>query len=116
LALLPICILFFSSFVNPNEVGYIAKYYPDTVTGRLGGFVNAGGPGGAAVGVAIGAVLLCKYQSFLPNMNVKMALFILGAIAVWLVSPPKGFEDHLKSVNKISHINIDSYETDRQYL
>ena len=99
LTLLPIIVLFFSSFVNPNVVAYIARQYPDTVTGRLGGFVNAGGPGGAAVGVAIGSVLLSKYQSFLPNMNVLIFLFVVGAIAVWFVVPPKGFEAHMASVS-----------------
>lgn len=99
LTLLPVLVLFFSSFVNPNVVGYIARNYPDTVTGRLGGFVNAGGPGGAAVGVAIGSALLSKYQSFLPNMNVLTALFIVGAVAVWFVVPPKGFEAHLASIS-----------------
>ena len=99
LTLLPIIVLFFSSFVNPNVVGYIARNYPDTITGRLGGFVNAGGPGGAAIGVAIGSVLLSQYQSFLPNMNVLTVLFIIGAVAVWFVRPPKGFEAHLESVS-----------------
>jgi len=102
LTLLPVIVLFFSSFVNPNVVGYIARNYPDTVTGRLGGFVNAGGPGGSAVGVAIGSALLSKYQSFYPNMNVLTVLFIVAAIAVWFVVPPKGFEAHLASISNDS--------------
>jgi len=108
LTLLPVIVLFFSSFVNPNVVGYIARNYPDTVTGRLGGFVNAGGPGGAAVGVAIGSALLSKYQSFLPNMNVLTILFVVGAIAVWFVVPPKGFEEHLAIIAEDGKANAAS--------
>ncbi|QIB68710.1 MFS transporter [Aminipila butyrica] len=98
LVLVPIIVIFFSSFVNPNVVGFIARNYPDTITGRLGGFINAAGPGGAAIGVAIGSWLLSKYESFMPNMTVLTVLFVVAAMAIWFVKPPKGFEEHLNSI------------------
>ncbi|MBP2661127.1 MAG: rane protein, major facilitator superfamily [Firmicutes bacterium] len=82
LVILPIIILFFSAFVNPTVVGYIAKYYPNNITGRLGGYFTGFGSIGATGGVAIGAYLLHSYNSYIPNMDILSTLLALGAVVV----------------------------------
>jgi hypothetical protein len=42
-------------------------------------------------------------------MNVLIFLFIVGAIAVWFVVPPKGFEAHLASISNET-VNLERAE------
>jgi MFS family permease len=92
LVIVPCCILFFSSFVNPTVYGYLAKNYPAHITGKLGGFVMGLGVFGAAIGVALGSILLGTFNSYLPNMDVLTGLMFVGALIVWFLRKPKGFE------------------------
>jgi len=91
LIMIPVIILFFSSFVNPTVVGYIAKHYPDTITGRLGGYLTGVGSVGATLGVAVGSMLLHTFNSFIPNMNVLAGLMAMGAVVVLFLKKPKFF-------------------------
>ncbi len=100
LVVIPCIILFFSSFVNPTVMGFVAKNYPDTITGRLGGLITGLGIYGAAIGVAVGSVLLGKFNSYIPNMDVLAVLMCLGAIVVLFLRKPKGFEDHMNSISR----------------
>lgn len=95
LILVPCIILFFSSFVNPTIFGYIAKNYPDTIVGRLGGFVMFLSVFGATVGLAISSYLLHSTGLYIASMNVLGVVTLFGAIAVWALKPPKGFNVNL---------------------
>jgi MFS family permease len=91
LIMVPCGILFFSSFVNPTIFGYIAKHYPSTIAGRLGGFVMGVTIFGATTGLAISSYLLHRTGFYWASMDVLAGVTFAGAIIVLVLRPPKGF-------------------------
>jgi MFS family permease len=87
----PCAILFFSSFVNPTLYGYIAKHYPSSISGRIGGLVMGLTIFGATVGLGVSSTLLHKTGFYWASMNVLAGVTMLGAIAVLALRLPKGF-------------------------
>lgn len=88
----PCVVMFFSSFVNPAVVGYASKHYPSSITGRLGGLLIFFFTIGATAGQGISSVLLSKTESYTPPMLLMAIVTFAGALLVFALRPPKGFE------------------------
>ncbi len=102
LVLIPCSVLFFSAFVNPTVYGYIAKHYPVTISGRIGGLVMGVTIFGAAVGLAVSSMLLHKTGFYWASMDVLAGVTLFGALAVLGLRKPRGFnvaEEELERVN-----------------
>jgi hypothetical protein len=91
LILLPVLLLFFSSFVNPTIFGFIAKYYPQSVAGRLGGIVHGLAVLGAVLGLGVGSTLLHVTGSYYLPMTVMSSVIFFGGIMVSFMKVPKVF-------------------------
>jgi MFS family permease len=89
---IPCVVLFFSSFVNPTIFGYVAKHYPSTIAGRLGGFVMFFFVFGSTFGLGISSYLLSKTHSYSTPFLLLAVVTFLGAVTVLFLKPPKGFE------------------------
>lgn len=88
--ILGICVCavaFFSAFVNPQASGYIAKYYPEHITGTLAGltgisvFAVIAGPSVSAVAMQIAGY----HMSF----NILVGVAVIGAIVAIFLKPVK---------------------------
>jgi len=97
---LPCVVLFFSSFVNPTIFAYVAKHYPASIAGRLGGFIMLWFVFGATFGVGIGSYLLSKTGFYWAPMLLLAIVTFCGAIAVLFLKPPKGFESVYPETSK----------------
>jgi MFS family permease len=88
LILLPCGMLFFTSVVNPTIYGYIAKHYPDSVVGRLGGTATSLAAFGCVLGLAAGSTAL-HLTGFYTVSNIILAIVIViaGLSAIFLREP-----------------------------
>jgi MFS family permease len=89
---MPCVVLFFSSFVNPTIFGYVSKHYPSDIVGRLGGIMIFFFTIGSTVGQGISGALLSKTSSYSSSMILMAAICFVGALLVFVLRPPKGFE------------------------
>ena len=97
LILLPCGMLFFTSIVNPTIYGYIAKHYPNSSVGRLGGTATGLAAGGSVIGLAAGSTAL-HLTGFYTVSNIILAVVILiaGISAGFLKEPKiKAAEEYL---------------------
>jgi MFS family permease len=89
LILLPCGMLFFTSMVNPTIYGYIAKHYPNSSVGRLGGTATGLAAGGSVIGLAVGSTAL-HLTGFYTVSNIILAVVILIAgLAAGFLKEPK---------------------------
>jgi len=89
LILLPCGMLFFTSMVNPTIYGYIAKHYPNSSVGRLGGTATGLAAGGSVIGLAAGSTAL-HLTGFYTVSNIILAIVILIAgLAAGFLKEPK---------------------------
>ncbi len=88
----PCVVMFFSSLINPTIVGYASKHYPSSIMGRLGGFLMFFFAIGASIGQTISSVLLSETGSYTPPMMLMVIITFVGALLVFVLRPPKGFE------------------------
>ena len=88
---IPCGILFFAGFVNPTVFGYIAKHYPGSIAGKLGGLAMGLGVFGSVVGIGISAALLRAFNSYIPSMNAMGIVSVVGALVALGIRRPKGF-------------------------
>ena len=98
LILLPCGMLFFTSIVNPTIYGYIAKHYPDSVVGRLGGTATGLAAGGSVLGLAAGSTALHLTGHYtVSNIILAIVIFIAGTAAAFLKQPGiKPAEEYLR--------------------
>jgi MFS family permease len=98
LILLPCGMLFFTSIVNPTIYGYIAKHYPDSVVGRLGGTATGLAAGGSVLGLAAGSTALHLTGFYtISNIILAIVIFIAGTAAAFLRQPEiKPAEEYLR--------------------
>ncbi|MDF2656215.1 MAG: rane protein major facilitator superfamily [Bacillota bacterium] len=101
LILLPALMLFFSSFVNPTIFGFIAKHYPHSVAGRIGGIASGMAIVGAVLGLIVGsAVLHITGTYYIPMIIMACIIFIAGISVAFLEVPPKVFLVRSAQTNK----------------
>ncbi len=91
LIIVPSLMLFFSSFVNPTIFGFIAKHYPHTVAGRIGGITSGVAIVGAVLGLLVGSSILhITGTYYLPMFIMAVVIFVAG-ISVALLKVPEVF-------------------------
>lgn len=88
LILLPCGMLFFTSIVNPTIYGYVAKHYPDSAVGRLGGIATSLAAFGCVLGLAIGSAALHLTGFYtISNIILSIVIVIAGTSAIFLKEP-----------------------------
>jgi len=92
LILLPALMLFFSSFVNPTIMGFIAKHYPHSVAGRIGGIASGMAIVGAAIGLIVGSAILHVTGAYYIPMIVMAGVIFIAGVAVAFLEVPKVFQ------------------------
>jgi MFS family permease len=79
---------FFSAFINPQALGYIAKYYPKHITGSLGGLAIgiSGLAQMAGVATCSKAIQVSGYQM---SLSILVVVSIIGVIIALFLKPLK---------------------------
>jgi MFS family permease len=85
----PCAVLFFSSFLSPSVFGFIAKFFPASATGKVGGLVAAAATFGGAIGLGLSSVLLSKTGFYWAAMYVLAAVALAGAFIGLALKPPR---------------------------
>lgn len=83
---------FFYSFVVPQALGYLAKYYPRHITGKLGGLAWGIGIFGGAAGVAAGARALHVTGLYQMSINIMVGVCVVGLLIGMFLTPKKDTE------------------------
>jgi Na+/melibiose symporter-like transporter len=91
LVLLPASMLFLSSFVNPTIFGFIAKHYPHSVAGRIGGIASGLAIVGAVLGLIVGSTVLHITGAYYVPMIIMAGVIFIGGISVGFLKVPKVF-------------------------
>lgn len=95
-SLLFICLTlagFFLSFVNPQAFGFIAKYYPTHIVGKLGGMAMGIGVFGSTAGVAAGAYFLHSTKLYNMSIIIVSTVCIVGVISALFLNKPNAFKN-----------------------
>ncbi|NTW38665.1 MAG: MFS transporter [Cellulomonadaceae bacterium] len=89
LMLVILCVAaFFFAWINPNAMGYIAKAYPQSITGKLGGFAMGIGIFGGTAGVAAGAAALHATGLYTISIVIMSAVCASGIIVALFLKQP----------------------------
>ena len=92
-----IMIGFFAAVVNPQVCAFIAKNYPEHLSGKLAGLAMALFGFGATIGISAGSYALHTTGIYQMSINLVTAAAIAGLIAAFALNPPEIF----RSGNKI---------------
>lgn len=82
---------FFMALVNPQIYAFIAKNYPEHLTGKLGGFVTGIGIFGGTAGVAAGASALHITGFYMMSINIVLVVSVIGVVTTLALNAPKAF-------------------------
>jgi MFS family permease len=82
---------FFMAQVNPQIYAFIAKSYPEHLTGKLGGFVTGIGIFGGTAGVAAGATALHMTGMYVTSINIVMLVAFVGSFSALALKKQKIF-------------------------
>ncbi|MBP2656021.1 MAG: hypothetical protein H6Q73_3590 [Firmicutes bacterium] len=82
---------FFASIVNPQVNAFIAKNYPEHITGKVAGLTMALCGFGATIGVAAGAFALHATGLYQMSINIVVLVGIIGCVVGVALNPPKAF-------------------------
>ena len=85
---------FFASVVNPQVNAFIAKNYPEHITGKVAGLTMALCGFGATIGVAAGALALHATGFYQMSITIVTLVGIIGCIAGVALNPPKIFRSN----------------------
>jgi MFS family permease len=72
-------------------MGFIAKSYPEHITGRVGGMSMGLGLIGGVVGVGFGSTALTKTGTYQASISIVTIVAILGFIVAMWLRTPKAF-------------------------
>lgn len=90
LMLVILCVAaFFFAWINPNAMGYIAKTYPSSITGKLGGFAMGIGIFGGTAGVAAGAAALHSTGRYTVSIVIMAVVCALGLVPAFFLRQPQ---------------------------
>lgn len=81
---------FFESLVNPVTFAFIAKNYPENITGKLGGLAQGIGIFGGTAGVFAGATALHVTGMYFMSINIVIGIAVIGCFFALWQNPPKG--------------------------
>jgi MFS family permease len=82
---------FFMALVNPQIYAFIAKNYPEHLTGKLGGLVTGIGIFGGTAGVAAGATALHVTGMYMLSINIVMLVAMVGILSALALNQLKVF-------------------------
>lgn len=91
---LMVCLIlagFFMGMPNPIAQTSIANYYPESITGTVGGFTMGLGIFGGTAGVAAGAAALHTTGMYTVSIMIVCVVSLVGAVAALGVTRPKFF-------------------------
>jgi MFS family permease len=87
---LTLCVAaFFFAWINPNAIGYIAKTYPASITGKLGGYAMGIGIFGGTAGVAAGAAALHATEHYTLSIVIMAIVCLVGVPVAYFLRQPK---------------------------
>jgi len=82
---------FWAAVVNPQVCAFIAKNYPEHISGKLAGLAMALFGFGATIGIAAGSYALHTTGFYQMSINLVVVAAIAGVIAALALKPPKVF-------------------------
>jgi MFS family permease len=82
---------FFMAWVNPQVMAFVAKNYPEQITGKVGGLILGIGIFGGTAGVAAGSTALHTTGFYLVSITIVSVVAIVGGIVTLGLNPPKAF-------------------------
>lgn len=94
-----ILIGFWAAVVNPQICAFIAKHYPENISGKLAGLAMALFGFGATLGQLVGSYALHKTGFYQMPINLIVAAALVGLIAAFFVKPPKVFSKGKDNIN-----------------
>jgi len=83
---------FFNSFLTPVSMAFIAKNYPESITGKLGGFAQGLGMFGGTLGVSMGATALHVTNMYQLPITIIVVVAIVGCLCALGQNPPSIFQ------------------------
>ena len=83
---------FFYAWINPNAIAYIAKFYPENITGKLGGLAMGIGIFGGTAGVAAGSAALHATDRYVMSIIIMVVVGLLGLVVALALRQPKSTE------------------------
>jgi MFS family permease len=89
---------FFFSFINPQVMAYIAKNYPNQITGTLGGLAMGIGIFGGTIGVTAGATALHTTGLYHMSIMIMCAMSVVGFIVALALKPKAVAEENKKGI------------------
>jgi len=88
--ILGICVCaisFFTSFISPLALGYIAKYYPKHITGTIGGLTGISSFAGMA-GPTVSAIAM-QISGYRMAFSIMVGVAVIGALIALFLKPVK---------------------------
>ncbi|MBN1626377.1 MAG: MFS transporter [Deltaproteobacteria bacterium] len=92
--ILLVCLIligFWAAVINPQVCAFIAKNYPEHISGKIAGIAMALFGFGATLGLSAGSYALHKTGLYMMSINLVAAAALLGVIAAFFMKPPKVF-------------------------
>jgi MFS family permease len=89
-----ICLIlagFFQSLCIPPSIAFIARNYPEHLTGRLGGLAQGLSVFGGTAGVFAGAYALHTTGLYMMSINIVLIIALIGCIFALGQNPPETF-------------------------
>jgi MFS family permease len=84
---------FFMGMPNPLNMSFVANYYPEHITGSVGGFTMGIGIFGGTVGIAAGSAALQITRMYDVSIIIVVIVALIGAGAALLMRPPEIFSE-----------------------
>jgi MFS family permease len=84
---------FFMGMPNPLNMSFVANYYPEHITGSVGGFTMGIGIFGGTVGIAAGSAALQFTRMYDVSIIIVVIVALIGAAAAFLMRPPEVFAE-----------------------
>ncbi|MBP2654031.1 MAG: rane protein, major facilitator superfamily [Firmicutes bacterium] len=81
----------FSALLTPPSIAFIARNYPEHITGKLGGMAQGIGIFGGTAGVFAGAYALHSTGFYYASLYIVVVISIIGCIFALGQNPPKIF-------------------------
>jgi len=82
---------FFSAFIGPQALGHIAKYYPEQITGTIGGLTGISIFAGIA-GPTVNAAAVQNSGGFQMPLVIMAGVAVMGALAAFFLKPVKAVQ------------------------
>jgi MFS family permease len=92
---------FFLAFLMPVSSAFIAKNYPEHISGRLGGLAQGLNMFGGTLGVTVGATALHITAMYQMSINIIIVVAIIGCFFSLGQNPPKAFVKSSGTVNTL---------------